>query len=81
MTEFMQPINPMRITTGSDEWSFKTPVFAIAIANDRLVEYLTINGQFYKTADILFAEQLLNGEWTKLAWLEKFKRDPAPLDA
>ena len=80
-TEYIQPINPIRIRTSGTNCYFTHPVFAIAIANDRVVEYLTINGQFYKTADILFAEQLLNGEWTKLAWLEKSKRDPAPLDA
>ena len=75
MTEFHQPTNPMRIVTGDAEWSFTTPVFAIAISN-REVEYLTINGQFYKTADIMFAEQCLNGEWVKLSWLEKFSPDP-----
>jgi hypothetical protein len=52
-------------------------VFAIAISNDRVVEYLTINGQFYKTADILFAEQLIDGTWTKLAWIEKSQLNPA----
>ena len=66
MTEFMQPINPIRITTGSDEWSFKTPVFAIAISNSHDVEYLTINGSFYRTATIKFAEIMINGTWVRL---------------
>jgi hypothetical protein len=65
MTEFMQPINPMRITTGSDEWSFKTPVFAIAVEDEK-VTYLTINGNFYTPEKIKFAEMNINGQWVVL---------------
>jgi hypothetical protein len=65
MTEFMQPINPMRITTGSDEWSFKTPVFALAVQDDK-VTYLTINGNFYTLEKIKFAEMNINGQWVAL---------------
>ena len=73
--EYIQPTNPIRIRTQGSSCDFTHPVFAIAISN-REVEYLTINGQFYKTADIMFAEQCLNGEWVKLSWLEKFSPDP-----
>jgi len=66
MSEFMQPTNPMRIITGNDEWSFTTPVFAIAIANDHHVEYLTINGNFYTPEKIKFAEVNINGQWIRL---------------
>jgi len=66
MTEFMQPTNPMRIHTGNDEWTFCTPVFAIAIANDHHVEYLTINGNFYRPEQIKFAEMNINGQWIRL---------------
>ena len=76
-TEYIQPINPIRIRTTGTNCYFTHPVFAIAIAKDRAIEYLTINGQFYKTADTMFAEQCLNGEWVKLSWLEKFSTDPA----
>jgi hypothetical protein len=65
MSEFMQPINPIRITTGSDEWSFKTPVFAIAVQDDK-VTYLTINGNFYTPEKIKFAEMNINGQWVAL---------------
>jgi hypothetical protein len=65
MTEFMQPINPIRITTGSDEWSFKTPVFAIAV-QDEQVTYLTINGNFYTPEKVKFAEMNINGQWVAL---------------
>jgi guanylate kinase len=77
MTEFHQPTSPIRIRTSGTNCYFTHPVFAIAISKDRVVEYLTINGQFYKTFDIMFAEQCLNGEWVKLSWLEKFSPDPA----
>jgi hypothetical protein len=66
MTEFHQPTNPMRIVTGDAEWSFTTPVFAIAISNSHDVEYLTINGQFFTPHRIKFAEILLNGVWCRL---------------
>ena len=66
MTEFMQPINPIRIFTGNDEWSFCTPVFAVAILNDHQVEYLTINGNFYTPEKIKFAEMNINGQWVRL---------------
>ena len=66
MTEFMQPVNPMRIVTGDKEWTFITPVFAIAISNSNDVEYLTINGQYFTPSKIKFAEVLINGEWLRL---------------
>lgn len=66
MTDFMQPINPIRIYTGNDEWSFCTPVFAIAISNDHKVEYLTINGEFYTPIKVKFAEVNINGQWVRL---------------
>ena len=66
MSEFMQPTNPMRIHTGNDEWTFTTPVFAIAISNSHGVEYLTINGQFFTPARIKFAEVNINGQWVRL---------------
>jgi hypothetical protein len=58
MTEFHQPINPMRIISSTDETIFTHPVFAIAISNDHDVEYLTINGSFYNKGSMMFAEQL-----------------------
>jgi hypothetical protein len=65
--EFMQPLNPMRVVTGDKEWTFTTPVFAIAISNSNDVEYLTINGQFFTVNKIKFAEMLINGKWERLA--------------
>ena len=66
MTEYVQPIQPLRIHTKGDDANFVHPVFAIAIANDNDIEYLTINGRFYTTDHILFAETLINGEWVAL---------------
>ena len=66
MTEFHQPINPMRVITGDHEYTFTIPVFAIAISNSHDVEYLTINGSFYRTATIKFAEIMINGTWLRL---------------
>jgi hypothetical protein len=66
MTEFMQPINPMRVITGDNEYTFTVPVFAIAISNSHDVEYLTINGSFYRPSTIKFAEVFINGLWVRL---------------
>jgi hypothetical protein len=70
MTEFMQPINPIRIWTKGSKHRFAHPVFAIAISNSHDVEYLTINGQFMPVTAITHAEVLLNGLWTPLHTLE-----------
>lgn len=69
-TEFMQPINPIRIWTKSDKMRFAHPVFAIAISNSHDVEYLTINGQFLSPPHITHTEVMLNGVWTPLHTLE-----------
>ena len=75
-TEFHQPINPMRIFVGSKEFTFATPVFAIAISNGHDVEYLTINGSFYNKGSMMFDEQLIDGKWTRLEYIERFKPEP-----
>ena len=62
-TEFMQPINPVRIITTGENSVFTHPVFAIAISNDHDVEYLTINGMFLTRQHIMYAEQYIDGKW------------------
>lgn len=66
MTDYMQPINPIRIVTGDKEWSFSDLVFAIAITNQHDVEYLTVNGVFWSPAKIKFAEMCINGQWVRM---------------
>jgi hypothetical protein len=66
MTEFMQPINPMRVCHGDADWSFTTPVFAIAISKSDEIEYLTINGSFFTPHQVKFAEMNINGQWVRL---------------
>jgi hypothetical protein len=70
MTEFHQPVNPIRIWTKGSNYRFAHPVFAIAISNGEHVEYLTINGQFHSVAEITHAEVMLNGQWTALHTVE-----------
>lgn len=70
MTEFMQPINPIRIWSKGTNLRFGHPVFAIAISNSHDVEYLTINGQFFAVQNITHAEVLLNGQWTPIQTIE-----------
>ena len=75
-TEFIQPINPMRIITSGMDSFFTHPVFAIAISNSHDIEYLTVNGLFYNTASIAFAEQCINGEWTRMTYMNKPRVTP-----
>jgi hypothetical protein len=77
MNEFMQPINPMRIITGNDEWTFTTPVFAVGISSEHHVEYLTINGYFFDARHIKFAEMNINGQWLRLESHKHPTVDPA----
>jgi len=70
MTEFMQPINPIRIWTKSSNHRFAHNVFAIAISNQHDVEYLTVNGHFMPVSAITHAEVLLNGQWTAINTVE-----------
>ena len=64
MTEFHQPIHPMRITlTSNGDW-FHVPVFAIAISNSHDIEYLTVYGQFFTEEKIQLVEVCINGQWT-----------------
>jgi hypothetical protein len=75
-TEFIQPTHPIRIVTTGTDSIFTHPVFAIAISNDHHVEYLTVNGMFYNSGSILFAEQCVNGEWTRMTYLNKHRPTP-----
>ena len=70
MTEFMQPINPIRIWTKGSNHRFAHNVFAIAISNSEHVEYLTVNGHFMPVTAITHAEVLLNGQWTAIHTVE-----------
>ena len=64
MTEFHQPINPMRISIGNDSERYQILVFAIAISNSHDVEYLTINGDFISEDRVSLVEICINGQWT-----------------
>ena len=66
MTEFMQPINPMRVCHGNADWSFVTPVFAIAISKSDEIQYITINGSFFTPHNTKYAEVNINGQWVRL---------------
>jgi hypothetical protein len=64
MTEFHQPINPMRVSVGNGDERSHCLVFAIAISNQDYVEYLTIYGQFISRDRVSLVEVCINGQWT-----------------
>jgi hypothetical protein len=69
MTNYMQPINPIRVWQRGDEANYCHPVFAMAVVDVKSVpevEYLTINGLFMRKRNIMYAEVLLEGVWTSI---------------
>lgn len=69
LSEWMQPIRPMRIQfRGSDpEHQWAIYIFAIRTLGDRM-EYLTIDGMFIFADSklVMFAEVLIESEWQRL---------------
>jgi hypothetical protein len=63
MTEFLQPINPIRITVLDSSETFTVLVFAIAISNQHDIEYLTVYGNYYSKDRRLLVEVCINGQW------------------
>ncbi len=64
MTEFHQPINPMRISIGNGDERMHCLVFAIAISNQHDIEYLTVYGDFIPDIRVSLVEVCINGQWT-----------------
>ena len=67
-SEWMQPIRPIRILFKADEENrYYIHVFAIRTAGDEC-EYLTIDGIFIqaRSKSVMFAETLIDKEWTRL---------------
>ena len=80
-TELIQPTNPIRVWQSGDHANYCHNVFAIAISNDREIEYLTVNGMFMPRNQIMYAEVLLEGRWQAIHVNHKAPLNPAPLDA
>ena len=70
MSEFMQPIRPLRIVQELGDHWFTHNVFAIRVVG-RDAEYLTIDGKFYNSREISFAETLLDNGWQRMKMLTK----------
>jgi hypothetical protein len=61
MTEYQQPLNPMRVCVlGDTEYEI---VFAISIVDDEM-SYMTIDGNLHERDEIAFVEIYVGGEWT-----------------
>ena len=64
MTEFHQPVNPMRLSIGNGDDRSSVLVFAIGITNQDYVEYLTVYGQFISRDRVSLIQVCINGQWT-----------------
>ena len=80
-TEFIQPVNPIRVWQAGEQANYCHNVFAIAISNDHDIEYLTVNGMFLPKVQIMYAEVLLEGRLQAIHLSPKEPLHPAPLDA
>lgn len=69
VSEWMQPVRPMRILfqVGEDVQRHYIHIFAIRTA-DRECEYLTIDGIFIqaRSKSVMFAETMIDNKWTRL---------------
>ena len=70
MSEFMQPIRPLRIVQELGDHWFTSNVFAVRVVG-RDAEYLTIDGKFYNSREISFAETQIDGAWVRMKVLTK----------
>ena len=70
--EWRESNHPLRIWITSDTVHRCHPVFAIRF-QDRALEYMTTNGHFYTRDDIAFAEYFINGEWSVIKTVPRFK--------
>ena len=75
--KLMQPVHPIRIWQKGVYHNFCHPVFAIAIANELEVRYVTINGMVLLSSQIMYAETLLEGRWQAIHTIPKPHADPA----
>jgi len=72
--EWRESNYPLRIWTSNDTTHRCEPVFAIRF-QDRSLEYLTINGHFFTSHEIAFAEYFINGEWSVIKTIPRHKTD------
>ena len=79
-TEFIQPVNPIRVWQAGEQANYCHNVFAIAISNSHDIEYLTVNGMFLPKVQIMYAEVLLEGRWQAIYSTPKAPLHPAPLE-
>jgi hypothetical protein len=69
MSEYMQPVNPIRVWQSSDNANYCHQVFAIGIVEEDYsshVVFLTVNGLFMHKSHIMYAEVLIEGKWTAI---------------
>lgn len=63
--KYEQPTNPMRFTVYTPgNWTTHY-VFAVGVESSSLI-FVTIDGIFYPSRQVGYAEVLLNGEWCRL---------------
>ena len=63
--DWREPTHLLKVVTRDSDAYRIHPVFAVRF-QDRDMEYLTINGMFLTWKDIMYAEMLINGVWSKL---------------
>ena len=75
--EWQEPRHPLRVWVSNAEAHRGHPVFAVRI-QDRGLEYLTINGQFFTSQEIAFAEYFVNGEWIVIKRVARVETKGSP---
>ena len=70
MSEFMQPVRPLRIVQELGDHWFTYYVFAVRVVG-REAEYLTIDGKMFNSREISFAETQMDDVWVRMKMLTK----------
>ena len=70
--DWREPLHPLKVVTRDSDAYRIHPIFAVRF-QDRDMEYLTINGMFLTWKDILYAQYLIDGEWSQIRSVSRSK--------
>ena len=74
-SDWREPLHPLKVVMRDSDAYRIHPIFAVRF-QDRDMEYLTINGMFLTWKDILYAQYLINGEWSQIKSIPRSETAP-----
>lgn len=74
-SDWREPLHPLKVVMRDSDAYRIHPIFAVRF-QDRDMEYLTINGMFLTWKDILYAQYLIDGEWSQIRSVPRSETPP-----